>query len=158
MTVVEKSNFGGEGVTYFLKMRSGLAMSTMICLELKGFHCYSNANFFCFNIPELYMMDKELNVQTLLLRILHSWPLKDRYCSVATSFGRAVGVKLLADLGRDLVDKYSLCWLSHQELLNAELESGDKWNVLDHSGQKIFVKKLTLTLSTSRVSVYFEEP
>ena len=46
MTVVEKSNFGGEGVTYFLKMRSGLAMSTMICLELKGFHCYSNANFF----------------------------------------------------------------------------------------------------------------
>lgn len=109
MTVVEKSNFGGEGVTYFLKMRSGLAMSTMICLELKGFYCYSNANFFCFNIPELYMMDKELNVQTLLLRILHSWPLKDRYCSVATSFGRAVGVKLLADLGRDLVDKYSLC-------------------------------------------------
>lgn len=55
------------------------------------------------------MMDKELNVQTLLLRILHSWPLKDRYCSVATSFGRTVGVKLLADLGRDLVDKYSLC-------------------------------------------------
>ena len=67
MTVVEKSNFGGEGVTYFLKMRSGLAMSTMICLELKGFHCYSNVNFFCFNIPELYMMDKGLNVQTLLL-------------------------------------------------------------------------------------------
>lgn len=48
MTVVEKSNFGGEGVTYFLKMRSGLAMSTMICLELKGFHCYSNVNFFLF--------------------------------------------------------------------------------------------------------------
>lgn len=62
MIVVEKSNFGGEGVMYFFKMRLGLVMLIMICLELKGFYCYLNVNFFCFNIFELYMMDKELNV------------------------------------------------------------------------------------------------